>query len=49
MRYFYHFCLFQVVRLSLTEEGIQRGSKKREVDELKRSCMHDKGVTVIEM
>ena len=33
---FYHFCPCQELRPSLTEEDIQRGSKKRELDALRR-------------
>ena len=33
---FYHFCSFQELHPSLTEEDIKRGSKKRELDELRR-------------
>ena len=45
---FYHFCNCQEVRPSLTEEDIQRGSK-RDLDELRRSYIQEKGFTVIEM
>ena len=46
---FYHFCLCQELRPSLTEEDIQRGSKKRELDALKRHSIQEKGFKVIEM
>ena len=46
---FYHFCSCQEVRLSLTEEYIQRGRKKREFDALRRHCMQEKGFTVFEI
>ena len=46
---FYHFCLFQELRPSLNEEGITRGSKKRELDELRRDYLQEKGFTVSEM
>ena len=45
---FYHFCLCQELRPSLTEEDIKRGSR-RELDELRRSYIQEKGFTVIEM
>ena len=45
----YHFCPCQELRPSLTEEDIKRGSKKRELDELKRSYIQEKGFTVFEM
>ena len=46
---FYHFCPCQELRPSLTEEDIQRGSKKRELDALRRHYIQDKGFNVIEM
>ena len=39
---FYHFCPCQELRLSLTEEDIQRGSKKRELDALRRHYIQEK-------
>ena len=46
---FYHFCPCQEVRPSLTEEEIQRGSKKRELDGLRRHYIQEKGFKIIEM
>ena len=46
---FYHFCLCQELRPSLSEEDIQRGSKKRELDALTRHYIQEKGFNVIEM
>ena len=46
---FYHFCPCQLLRPSLTEEEIQRGSKKRELDALRRHYIQEKGFKVIEM
>ena len=46
---FYHFCPCQELRPSLTEEDIQRGSKKREHDALRRHYIQEKGFRVIEM
>ena len=46
---FYHFCACQELRPSLTEEDIQRGSKKRELDALRRHYTQKKGFKVIEM
>ena len=46
---FYHFCRCQELRPSLTEEDIQRGSKKRELDALRRHYIQEKGFKVIEM
>ena len=49
MACFYHFCPCQELRPSLTEEDIQRGSKKRELDALRRHYIQEKGFKVIEM
>ena len=49
MGYFYHFCPCQELRSSLSEEDIQRGSKKRELDALRRHYIQEKGYKVIEM
>ena len=49
MCWFYHFYACQEVRPSVTEEEIQLSSKKRELDELRRSSMQEKGFTVREM
>ena len=46
---FYHFCPCQQLPPSLTEEEIQRGSKKRELDALRRHYIREKGFKVIEM
>ena len=40
---FYHFCPCQKLRPSLTEEDIQRASKKRELDALIRHYIQEKG------
>ena len=44
---FCHFCPCQEVRPSLTEEDIQRGIEKRELDELRPHYIKQKGFTVI--
>ena len=52
MACFYHFCPchpFQELRLSLIEEDIQCGSKKRELDSLRWLYIQDKGYKVIEL
>ena len=49
MECFYHFCPCQELRPSLTEEDVKRGSRRRELDELRRSYLQEKGFTVIEM
>ena len=46
---YYHYCPCQEARPSLTEEEIQRGTKKREMDELRRHYLMEKGYTVMEM
>ena len=45
----YHFCPCQGLRPSLTEEDIRRGSKKRELDALRRLYIQKKGYKGIEM
>ena len=47
----YYFCPCQQVRPSLSEEDFQRGSKKRELDDLRRICQftQEKGFSVIEV
>ena len=46
---FYHFFPCQELRPPLTEEDIKRGSRKRELDELRRSFIQEENFTVIEM
>ena len=46
---FYDFCPCQELRSSLTEEDIQRGSKKKELVALRRHYIQEKGYKVIEM
>ena len=46
---FYHFCPCQDLCLSLTEEDIQRGCKKTELDALRRHYIQEKGFKVNEM
>ena len=43
------FCSCQEVRPSLTEENVQRGTKTKELDELRRNNTQEKGFTVIGM
>ena len=45
---FYQICPCQELRLSLTEKDIQRGSKKRELDALRRHYIQEQGFKVIE-
>ena len=44
----YNFCLSQELRPSLTKEDIKQGNKKRELDELRRNYIQEKGFNVIE-
>ena len=46
---FYHFCPCQELHPSLSEENIKRGGRKRELDELRRCYIQEKGFTVIEL
>ena len=46
---FYHFCPCEELRPCLTEKDIQRGSKKRELDALRRHYIQEKGFKVIKM
>ena len=46
---FYHFCPCLDLPLSLTEEDIQRGSKKRELDALRRHYIQEKALKVSKM
>ena len=45
----YKFCPCQELRPSFTEKDIQHGSKKRELDALRRHYIQEKGFKVIEM
>ena len=45
---FYHYCPCQEARGSLTEEYIQRGTKK-EKDEMRKQYIEEKGYTVDKM
>ena len=46
---FHHFCLCQVLRLSLIEEYIERASRKREPNDLRRDDIQEKSFNLIEM
>ena len=45
----YHFCSCQEARPSLTEQDIERGNKKREMDDMRREYIKEKGYKVEEM
>ena len=49
MSCFYQFCPCQDVRPSLTEEGIKRGCKMRDLDELRQTYSQKVGFMVIEL
>ena len=46
---FYHYCPYQEARLSLTEEDIERGNEKREMDQMRKQYIKEKGYNVVEM
>ena len=46
---FYHFCPYQETRPSLTEEDIERGNKKREMDQMRKQYIKEKRYNVVEM
>ena len=46
---YYHCCPCQDARPSLTEEEIQTGIKKRELDELRKQYIQEKGYDVIKL
>ena len=46
---YYHFCSCQEARPSLTEQDIERVNKKREMDDMRREYVQEKGYKVEEM
>ena len=46
---FYHYCPCQEARPSLTEEDIERGKKNREMDQMRKQYIKEKGYNVVEM
>ena len=46
---FYHYCPCQETRLSLIEEDIERGLKKREMDQMRKQYIKERGYNVVEM
>ena len=46
---YYHFCSSQEARPSLTDQDIKRGNKKREMDDMRREYIKEKGYKVEEM
>ena len=46
---YYHYCLCQEARPSLTDTDIERGVKKRQQDEMRRDYIQQKGYQIVEM
>ena len=46
---YYQYCPRQESRPSVTEEEIQRGNKNRELDEVRKQYIQEKGYNVIDM
>ena len=49
MGYYYHLCSCQETRPSLSEQDIERGNKKREMDELRLEYIKERGYKIQEM
>ena len=46
---YFHFCPCQEARPSLTDDDIKRGTKKREMDDLRKDYIREKGYSIEEM
>ena len=46
---FYHYCSCQEARSSLTEEYIERGNKKWEIDRIRKQYIKGEGYNIVEM
>ena len=46
---FNHYCLCQEARLPLAEDDIERGNRKREMDQMRKQYIKEKGHNVVEM
>ena len=46
---FYRYCPCQEARPSLTEEDIERGNKKRKMDQMRKQYIKEKGYNVVKM
>ena len=46
---YFHFCHCQETRPSLTDDDIKQGTKKREMDELRKYCIREKGYSIIKI
>ena len=44
---FCHYCPCQEARLSLTEEDIERGNKKREMDQMRKQYIKEKNLMLL--
>ena len=49
MGWYYHFCPCQESRPSLSNKEVGRGNKRREMDEMRRACVNNKGYKVVDM
>ena len=49
MGFYFRFCPCQEERPSLTDDYIKRGTKKREMDELRKDKIREKGYSIEEM
>ena len=49
MECYHHFCFCQELRPSLTEQNIERGNKKREMDDMRREYIKEKEYKVEEL
>ena len=49
MGFYFHFCPCQEARPSIIDDDIKRGTKKREMDELRKNYIREKGDTIEEM
>ena len=46
---FHHYCSCQEARPSLFEKDIERGNKKREMNQMRKQYIKEKGYNVVEM
>ena len=46
---FYHYCPYQEARPSLTEKDIERGNKKREMNQMRKQYTKEKRYNLVEM
>ena len=48
MGFYHHYCPCQEARPSLTDADIEKGSKKRQQDEMRRDYIEQKGYQIVE-